>query len=103
MKKNIAKLIELITANPDLPVIAMIDQELMHCDFGRMLAKFGYVRRGEYVLYQDEYIYDRDVFKKRYYYYNDDVLRENFGYDPRINKLRLRRANIHSLSLKRIT
>lgn len=85
MNSNIAKLIELAKENPELPIIAMVDGEIVGGDeYARWLGSFGEVKLGEYTLYDDRFIDDREEFTERYYDLNDDILCEKFKYDPRI-------------------
>lgn len=86
MNKNIARLIELATENPDLPIVAMVDGEIVGDDYGMWLGSFGDVRVGEYVLYDDRFIEDREEFTECYYDRNDDILCEKFKYDPCIHE-----------------
>jgi len=56
MNKNVEKLIELIKENPDLPVIPMVETEVVAGDdFGRWFASIGNVEIKEFALYQKYY------------------------------------------------
>lgn len=93
MNSNIAKLIELAKENPDLPIIAMVDGEIVGGDdYARWLGIFGEAKLGEYTLYDDRFIDDRDEFTERYYDRNDDILCEKFKYDPRICEYSVKRG-----------
>lgn len=83
MSENIKNLIELISKNPDLPIICMVDCEVV-CDFdyGRWLAQIGNCEIGEFASYNDRFYCDREEFKEEYYDRNDDILCERFGYNP---------------------
>ena len=85
--ENLKKLMELTAKHPELPVIAMVDGDVVPEDAGgRWLGEIGSVKLSEFTLYGEEYIDDdREYFKEKYYEYNDEVLCEKFGYDPRIN------------------
>lgn len=84
MNDNTAKLLALIQNNPDLPVVCMVDCDIV-CDGddgGRWLASIGDCEVGEYVIYKERYYNDREEFKEVYYDYNDEILDERFGYNP---------------------
>ena len=87
MTDNIQRLVDLAKEHPDLPIVAMVDGEIVGSDdYGRWLGSVGNVELGEYVLFDDRFIDDREEFKERYYDYNDDELCEKFGYEPRISE-----------------
>lgn len=93
MNSNIAKLIELAKENPELPIIAMVDGEIVGGDeYARWLGIFGEAKLGEYTLYDDRFIDDREEFTERYYDQNDDILCEKFKYDPCINEFTVKRG-----------
>lgn len=92
--ENIRKLITLATEHPELPIIAMVDGEIVGDDsYHRWVGYFGSVELGEYVLYDDRFIDDREEFKEEYYDYNDDELCEKFGYEPGINEYTLKNGH----------
>ena len=92
--ENIQKLITLATEHPELPIIAMVDGEIVGDDsYHRWVGYFGSVELGEYVLYDDRFIDDREEFKEKYYDYNDDELCEKFGYEPGINEYTLKNGH----------
>lgn len=92
--ENIQKLITLATEHPELPIIAMVDGEIVGDDsYHRWVGYFGSVELGEYVLYDDRFIDDREEFKEEYYDYNDDELCEKFGYEPGINEYTLKNGH----------
>ena len=69
----------------------MVDGEICAGDeYAYYLGSFGTVRLGEYALYDECVIEDREEFKERYYDRNDDVLCEEFHYRPLINEYSLR-------------
>lgn len=85
--KNVEKLLKLVKTNPDLPIVAMVDNEVVGDDgYSRWMGEFGCVEVGEYTLYDDQFFTDRDEFKKRFYDNNDDALCDKFHYDPRNNE-----------------
>lgn len=90
MTKVIKDFVKLVEENPTLPVIAMVDGEIV-CgdDYYRWLGSVGNVELGEYVLFDDRFIDDREEFKETYYNYNDDELCEKFGYKPGLNEFSL--------------
>nr|DAN84807.1 MAG TPA: hypothetical protein [Caudoviricetes sp.] len=86
MENNIQTLIDLAKEHPDLPIVAMVDGEIVGGDgYAWWLGEFGSVTLGEYVLYDDRFDDDRESFKERYYDNNDISLCEKFGYDPGVN------------------
>ena len=94
MENNIQTLIDLAKEHPDLPIVAMVDGEIV-CgdDYCRWLGGFENVELGEYVLFDDRFIDDREKFKEKYYDYNDDELCEKFGYEPGINEYTLKNGH----------
>lgn len=89
--ENIQKLVDLAKEHPDLPIVAMVDGEIVGGDdYGRWLGSVGNVELGEYVLFDDRFIDDREEFKEKYYDYNDDELCEKFRYKPSINEYTLK-------------
>lgn len=91
---SIQKLVDLAKEHPDLPIVAMVDGEIVGGDdYGRWLGSVGNVELGEYVLFDDRFIDDREEFKEKYYDYNDDELCEKFGYEPGINEYTLKNGH----------
>lgn len=89
--ENIQKLITLAADHPELPIIAMVDGEVVGDDsYSRWVGYFGSVELGEFVLYNDRFIDDREEFKNQFYDYNDEKLCEKFGYEPCINEYKLK-------------
>lgn len=80
-QKNEAFL-KLIKKNPTLPIVPLVDNEIVGEDYGYWLASFGNASVGEYACYDDRYFTDREEFKERYYDKNDDELCEMFDYEP---------------------
>lgn len=58
MNENIKNLVKLITENPNLKVLPMVDSDLLGEDYSRYCASFGKAKIDE-VYYQDERIYFR--------------------------------------------
>ena len=81
-RKNNEELLKLIKKNPTLPIICMVDCDVVAEDSGRWLGVFGSVCVGEYAEYDERIYDDRDDFKERYYEINDEELEERFGYNP---------------------
>lgn len=74
--ENIQKLICLAKEHPELPIIAMVDGEIVGDDsYSRWVGYFGSVELGEFVLY------------------NDDELCKKFGYEPCINEYSLKNGH----------
>lgn len=88
--ENIQKLICLAKEHPELPIIAMVDGEIVGDDCGRWVGDFGSVELGEYVSYNERLFDDREEFKEQFYDYNDDELCKKFGYEPCINEYSLK-------------
>lgn len=84
---NLKKLFQLMEENPDLPVIAMVDNDVV-ADYGfaRWFASIGRCAAEEYAVYNDKCLIDREEFKEDYYNYMDEELCEMFNYNPRINE-----------------
>lgn len=88
----IESFINLVKENPTLPVIPMVDNEVVGDEWGRWMGSFGHSEIGEYALYKDRYYEDRESFKEAYYDYNDEELDEQFGYSPYINDWTIRKG-----------
>lgn len=84
---HIENLLNLIRENPTLPVVPMVDCEVVGDDGGRWMGAFGYADVGEYALYNERFYQDRDDFKEDYYDFNDDEICERFNYAPYINEV----------------
>lgn len=85
MNDNIKELLELINANPELPIICMVDSEVVSDDYGRWMAQIGRSEIGEFATYNERFYDDREEFEEDYYSHNDDILNERFGYNPRMS------------------
>ena len=79
---KIQKFLKLISENPDLPIIPMVDHEVVCEDCGRWLGSFGNAYVDEYVLFNDRYYDEREEFKEDYFNYYCDELCERFNYNP---------------------
>ena len=99
INKNTEKLLELIRDNPELPVVPMVDSDVVADDCGRWMGKFGFCEMGEYALYDDRYFDDRDSFKEAYYDFNDDELCEKFEFNPRITEYSVARGEYDAKDL----
>lgn len=83
---NTEKLINIIKENPHLPIMPMVDSDIIVDDCcGYWLGEFGRVDVGEYACYNERFYTDRDSFKEDYYDNNCDELCEMFDYNPRID------------------
>ena len=80
-QKNEAFL-KLIKKNPTLPIVPMVDNEIVGEDYGYWLGAFGSAEVGEYACWDDRYFTDREEFKERYFDRNDEELCEMFNYEP---------------------
>lgn len=85
-KERNQELLKLVSENPDLPIIAMVDCDVVGEDSGRWLGHFSRAELGEYTTRDDRYYDDREEFKERYYNDNDEELCEMFGYCPYISE-----------------
>lgn len=85
-------LLRLVRDNPNLPVIPMVDYEVVGEDWGRWVGSFGDCYVGEYTIYKDRYYTDREEFKEEYYDWNDDKLCEQFNYSPWITEFSTKRG-----------
>lgn len=80
-QKNEAFL-KLVRKNPTLPIVPMVDSEIVAEDCGYWMGAFGSASVGEYACYDDRFFDDREEFKERYYENNDEGLCEKFNYKP---------------------
>lgn len=76
------ELLRIVAENPDLPIVAMVDSDVVCEDCGRWLASFGRVEVGEYAIYNERYYDDREGFTEDYFCDNDDELCEKFHFNP---------------------
>lgn len=91
ISSNIRELIDLAKKHSELPIIAMVDGEIVGGDdYCRWLGCVGNVKLGEYALHYNCFFDEREEFKERYYDRNNIKLREKFGYEPGINEYTLK-------------
>lgn len=79
------QLINIVRENPNLPIVPMVDSDIIGDGDGWWLGNFSHVVVGEYACYGDRYFDDRDDFKEYYYNHNSDELCEKFNYSPNIS------------------
>jgi len=79
---NAKELLKLVAENPDLPIVPMVDYEIVGDGCGRWLGSFGSVYVGEYTIFNDRYYDEREDFKEHFFDYCYDELSERFNYDP---------------------
>lgn len=75
-------LLKLMTDNPGLPVIAMVNYEVVGDGYGYWLGSISKAVVGEYTVYNDRYFDDREEFKEYFYNHNCDELSGRFQYKP---------------------
>lgn len=76
MEKCEQKLRELIVANPDLPVIFMVNSDVVVDDFyTNWLASISSVEVGEYCCYKTRYYDDKNDLEEEYYVDHEDELK----------------------------
>lgn len=93
-ERNTETLLRIVAENPTLPIVAMVDSDVVYEDYGRWLASIGSISVGEYACYNERYYDDREEFKEGYYNQNDDALCEMFGYCPMRNEHALQTRGI---------
>lgn len=79
-------LLSLIRENPDLPIVPMVDYEVVPEDGGRWIGSVGDCYVGEYACYGDRFYDERKEFEEAYYYDNDEELCKMFDYHPQLDK-----------------
>ena len=82
LKEKNEKFLTLVKQNPTLPIVPLVDYEIVSEDCGRWLGSLGECYVGEFAIYGDRYYTDRNEFKERYYDRNDEELCERFNYEP---------------------
>lgn len=76
------ELLALIKEHPDLPVVPMVEGEVCWGDeYYRYMGEFGFVKIGEYALFDDRVFFDREEFKEEVYCRYDDLLDDRFKRD----------------------
>lgn len=82
LKEKNEKFLTLVKQNPTLPIVPLVDYEIVSEDCGRWLGSLGECYVGEFAICGDRYYTDRNEFKERYYDRNDEELCERFNYEP---------------------
>lgn len=82
IKQKNEAFLKLVKKNPTLPIVPLVDAELVGDDCSRWLGALGSAYVGEYACYDDRYFEEREDFKERYYDNNCDELCEMFNYEP---------------------
>lgn len=99
-EQNNKHFLNLVEKNPALPIVPMVDYEIVGDGWGRWMGSFGTSYVGEYALYNDRYFEDREEFKEEYYDMNDDELCEKFNYEPFINEFSVKQGKYTEEQLK---
>ena len=60
------ELLKLVAENPDLPVVPLVDSDVVGDDSGYWIGSFGRSEVGEYALYGERYYTDRDDLEEMY-------------------------------------
>lgn len=84
--KAIEDLIKFKQERPELPIVSMVDGEIVFDDYAYCLGAFGGVELGEIASYGEKIYTDRDSFMEDYYGFNDDWICEDFNYKPFISE-----------------
>lgn len=85
--KNLEKLFNLIKENPNLPVIASVDCEIVaDDDYKRWIASIGDCEIKEFAQCNDIWFDDINDFAEEYYNSHEYELCERFNYNPRITE-----------------
>lgn len=74
--------LKLIKKNPTLPIVPMVDSDIVCDGDGWWMGAWGNAYVGEYACYDDRFFEDREDFKEKYYDNNCDELCEMFDYEP---------------------
>lgn len=95
MDKFVREFIDIVSKNPDQPVVPIVDGEVCSEDYAQLRASFGTCRVGEIASFFGRCYTDRELFKEDYFCYHDDELLERFRYDPALQiKQNRERRNI---------
>jgi hypothetical protein len=70
---NTQRLLQLTAENPDLPIVPMVDYDVVGDGYGFWLGEFGHCEVGEYTLYKERYYDDREEFNDAYYCDNGEA------------------------------
>lgn len=84
MNDNIKKLLTLIDENPELPIVCMVESDIVGDDYGRWMAQIGWSDVAEYASYNERFYDNREEFIEDYYDHNDEILDERFGYNAHL-------------------
>lgn len=76
------ELVDIVTANPELPIVAMVNGDICDGEGRYWMASFTSVEVTEVGIVGERVYDDRDSFKEAYYDKYDDELTERFGYTP---------------------
>ncbi len=76
------ELLELVAENPDLPIVAMVDGEIVEDPSMMWLGSITRVLISEVGLIGERYYDDREDFKEAYYSKHDEELDQRFNYKP---------------------
>lgn len=60
------ELLKLVAENPDLPVVPLVDYEVVGDSYWYWMGSFGRSEVGEYALFDDRYFTDREELEERY-------------------------------------
>ena len=86
MNSKVNELMILIEDHPDLPVVPLVDSDIVGKGADRYPGSIGEVSLREYAVYNDRVFLDRLSFTRSYFKSNQDWLCFNFRYNPEINK-----------------
>lgn len=86
MNSKVNELMILVENHPNLPIVPLVDSDIVLNDNQRCPGSIGDVSVGEYAVYNDRVFLDRLSFTRSYFKSNQDWLCFNFGYNPEINK-----------------
>lgn len=78
------KFVELIAANPGLPIVVMVNGDVTEGEGMYWMAGISHVEVAEVGLVGERYYDSREDFKEAYYERYDDELTERFNYNPTI-------------------
>lgn len=60
------ELLKLVAENPELPIVPLVDYEVIGDSYGYWMGSFGRSEVGEYALFDDRYFTDREELEERY-------------------------------------
>lgn len=80
--ENTMKFLKLVKENPNLPIIPLVNYEVVCEDYGNWVGSFGSSFVGEYTLFNDRFYDDREEFKEDYYNYYESDINKKFDYNP---------------------